>query len=29
VRMKIACCRQPLDDFFAVAFPLLSRPIAE
>jgi hypothetical protein len=23
VRMKIARCRQPLEDFFAIAFPLL------
>ncbi len=29
VRMKIVRCRQPLEDFFAVAFPLLlARPMA-
>jgi TetR/AcrR family transcriptional repressor of nem operon len=28
IRMKIANSRQPLDDFFSVAFPLLERPSA-
>ncbi|MCX4174525.1 MULTISPECIES: TetR/AcrR family transcriptional regulator [Paraburkholderia] len=29
VRMKIAVNREPLDDFFAVIFPLLTRPTVE
>ena len=28
IRMKIANSRQPLDDFFSVAFPLFGRSVA-